>query len=378
MSFNKTVNYVQNTPVSLGYANEVSGTTGNVTAKITWNAKGGRLNAETINGVSANLGGQSCTPGFANTWFAEGTEAEVNDLLNGLIWYPKAYEDANIEQDFLTADREISEYQGELLLQCDFSDSANLIAEGQTVLISKGTPYAIYVEYLVTRVDSDLERIYVVLKDGYANNEAYNGGSYKNNPVLYSSKLCNDSREPYGYIIDAAIINPHGDYNIYVEIRDDVDLHDSGITKVKGSLFVKEPYFTERPPASYSSNGLNTWTPIPLGTVAQDDEQFISVQLLIKRAFNDPAFDGDDLTNKPSYVEDSSYACFNEVRVNGRISTAYPDGVVRWVFFGTPADCSIALQQLEIYSPPSNAKSFFIETRIVNGRARIYNDRGYD
>ncbi len=51
-------------------------------------------------------------------------------------------------------------------------------------------------------------------------------------------------------------------------------------------------------------------------------------------------------------------------------------GIIRWNFYGTPTDCNTALKQISYFRPASNLKDFIVETRIVNGKSRIFSSRG--
>lgn len=374
MAFTKTVNYVQNVPVALGYLDEVSGTTGDVTVTIKFNSKAGRLSTEDIGGVSSKIGGTGCALGGGNEWSVLGDIAEVNSLLNNLSWLPAAYDDANIQQNFLSEDREVATYRGEVVVETrNRNANAAFALQDKFKLNNSG----VITTYTVSAIETSNSnyRLYGTLDNGYGTADNY-GPDYKDIEI-YTTTLTDESDTLIDNITDYAIINPHGQYFLEIEVTDDNGVFSNDITTLNGSFFVKEPYFDVYPPLEVYSNGPDTWTPVNLGRVDQLDNERISIQVLFKRFDNDPSFDGDIATNTPSYVKDGSYGCVNNIRIDDRISESYEDGVVRWSFYGTPIQCTQALEQLQIYSPPV-AYEFLIETRIVNGRARIYNDRGYD
>ena len=368
MALTKTVNYTQETPQSLGYSAEITGTTGVVTAKIQYNGKMGRLNTGQYGSSYSFLHGDVLCDEVGNEWEIVGTEADVNAALNGLIWNPRTYPASAETQDAFTEHRAVGNEEGEVLFQVEDRISNFNLVVGDSFQVQTAI-------YTCTKIETTLsgKRIYGVLDLDYS------GTSTHLSPITYTSVLINLTGPlTIDNVIDYAIINPHGDSDINIQIYDDAGLHDSGITGLVGSLFVPEPYFLTDAPNTVQSLGDNVWVTFDMGTVAQSNNELISIQLLMKRFVADPLFDGDVPKNKPSYITDGSYGTFSVVQVANRKSRCLPGGIVQWEFYGTPAECNAALSRVRFKPPLNNDRDFYIERRIVNGRSRIYDDRGYN
>ena len=376
MALTKTVNYTQNVPQALGYSTEVTGTAGVVTAIIKFNARAGTLNVGTYGSSQSLVHGFTTEDGFGYTWEIVGTETDVNAAINNLEWIPRAYNDPAIEQNYISQDRSVSEYKGELMIEVEDRNNNFAFVLGDKFYINNTINDTMFT---VVAIEETLagKRLYGMWDDDYKMTEFSFGGI-----TPYLSTLKQEDGTLIDYIVDRAIINPHGRYELDIEIFDDGVSVDTGTTTIQGTLFVPEPQFSVSPPTSIpgvSTPTTSEWTPeLNLGTVTQSNNELISVQLLMKRDQNDPAFTGNFVKNSPSYISDSSYGEFSVVRVDDRQSKNDPGGVVRWEFYGTPAQCSTALSKVQFYQPKSNVKDFYLETRIVNGRTRISNSRGYN
>lgn len=437
MALTKTVNYTQEVPQSLGFTNEITGTTGTVTATLQYNNKMGTLKSS-VNKELTKIYGCDAIGGdwTGGTWEIIGTEAEVNAALNALTWIPKTYADAALEQDAHSEHREVTDHEGECLFQIE--DRFGLFGASG---IAIGDPFYVRTvgvdnefldktaQYICTKIETTLSqtRVYGVYALPYELEKAIGNKRVQNRHKLvkpYVSELIGpDGTTVIDFIIDYAIINPHGDSDISIDIFDDAVLHDSGIVSLVGSLFVPEPYWVTDPVAIVDGSPGSCSVEFNMGTVAQANDDLLAVQLLFKRHQNDPNFDGvvqDSnnpplVGNKPSYIMDNSYGIISTARVGNRTSENFvptedipavgktaagitydleagewykkPEipgkdaipgkgSIVRWEFYGTPAECNRALSKLRVYS--FNDSDFFIEARIVTGRSRIYRDRGYD
>ena len=180
---------------------------------------------------------------------------------------------------------------------------------------------------------------------------------------------------------------------------------ETGTITFVGSFFIAEPEFTTLPPTTISAATPNTWYGTDMGRIDQADGNYQSVQYLFKCLENDPMYLGvasyTSLPGYPSggtedeklqfvgdaiyakiekdfaaYVTNDAYGLMGRTQVNQRISSTYSNGVVRWNFYGTPEECNTAMQRSTYFRPPNFNKDFAIETRIVNGRTRIYSNRG--
>ena len=377
MALTKTVNYTQTIPQSLGFSSELTGTTGTVTATLTFNNKMGSLTTSYTT-VSSYLHGCGTQKERANVWTITGTEAEVNSALDGLTWYPRVYDDAAIVQDTASEHRTVTDHEGEALFQVEDRYSLFSFAVGDVFGVRTG---AEDVEYTCTAVETTLSghRIYGTVNEDYGRECEATTPPHKL-PVPYDSELLSLSPAlVIDNIVDYAIVNPHGDSEIDVVITDDTGTFATGTVTLDGSFFVPEPYFSVDPATTITDTMSDCSDPVAMGEITQANNEYVTVQLLFKRHQNDPDFDGDVSKNKPSYITDDSYGMINQAKVDNRVSQSYDTGIVRWEFYGTPDQCTKALANIRVIDPPCSAsEDFYIETRIVNGRARIYHERGYN
>ena len=347
---------------------------GTVTAKIQFNNKMGRLKVGAYGSSESFIYGNGTCAGLGNNWEISGTSTDVNAALDDLVWYPRTYDDAAIAQNHLSIDRTVTDHKGEVLVEVEDRGGNFSFAVGDDYAIYNG---ADYINFICTKVETTLsgKRIYGVLVDEYD----LTSDPFTTVPMHTSQLVQLTPTLVIDNIVDYAIINPHGDSNLVIEILDGAVQHATGTTTLDGALFSPEPYFTTPPPTTIVGVGGDAWTVgTSFGEVAQANNEMITVQLLLKRDQNDPLFDGDVPTNKPSYITDESYGVFSIARVNDRQARCISDsGEVRWEFYGTPSQVNSALKYLQFYQV-APYKDFYIETRLITGRSRIYNNRGYN
>ena len=347
---------------------------GNVTAKIDYNNKMGRLKTGIYGSSESFIHGDATCAGLGRHWEISGTATDVNAALDDLVWYPRTYDAGAITQDHLAIDRDPGDHKGEILVEVEDRASNFSFAVGDDYAIYNG---AGYINLICTKVETTLsgKRIYGVLVDEYD----LTSDPFTTVPMYTSQLVSLTPTLVIDNIVDYAIVNPHGDSDLVIEILDDAVQHSTGTTTLEGALLVPEPYFTTAPPTTIAGVGGDVWTTaVSFGEVAQVNNEMITIQLLLKRDQNDPLFDGDVVINKPSYITDESYGVFSIARVNDRQARCISEaGEVRWEFYGTPAQCNSALKYLQFYQK-TPYKDFYIETRLITGRSRIYNHRGYN
>lgn len=378
MALTKTINYIQQQPISLGYTTEINGASGVVKVTILYNGKMGRLTVGAAGVTASMLSGCAAEEGYAGRWTVEGTQNDVNTALNALSWIPKVYDDVAIVQTYDTEFREYADFKGEV--QLEISDRLGNFAfvVGDTFKIVD--PVSGTSIYTTTRVDTTLTagaRIWGTLDDDYLISDA-SGSPYKT-ITPGSATLLDENDLIIDYISDYGIVNAAGKTLLEVTVTENGGSPFSTDTvTMDGSFLAKEPYFSVAPPVSIVGGTYECyrWTyDLDLGTIAQDDNQIITVQLLMKRSENDPLFDGDIEKDKPSYIADTTYGAFSTVRLQDRQSKFYPDEIVRWEIMGKPADCNLALKQIQFYEP-AVVRDFLIEVRIISSRTRISNSKG--
>lgn len=356
MSLTKTVNYTQGVRQSLGFNDELSGLSGEVRAVITFNPRAGRLNTGTYGAAQSVLSGRSPEANYADTWEIVGSQADVNAALNALQWFPRAYDAPNAPQDVKSADRDVGDSRGERVWQLHPDELPHSYLPGDTIADN----------WTVTRDFNDGERIGVIYNKDYAlaDRGYVTGVGYETVPSEIK-------------IVDDYIIQPSGNYFLDIIVYEDETIVETGQVTLSGTLFVQEPVFDVEPPGELFGSGLYEWTNgLNLAEISQPNNELVYVQLLQKRHFNDLDFEGNLDQGVADYIEDESYGLFNEVLVDNRVSETYPDGAVRWQFYGTPEQCIAALKQVRYFD--ASQKDFFLETRIVtdSGRIRISHTRG--
>jgi hypothetical protein len=365
MSLTKNVNYIQNIPTSLGYNNEISGATGLVEVFMRFNPVAGKVVTESFRPSSLLTeicdDGASTEPPTFNILNISGTQGEVNEILNSAQWSPGVFPSYNKEQDPIAVNREYDDFNGELLVETTLPGS---FAIGDTFKLVGATT----TEFIVSRVETTKSqyRVWGIPVEGQ---------KIPSDIAPYDYSLMTEDDVLVDYIVDFAISNPAGTFPIEITATHNNGVAlTSGITTVVGDFFVGEPYFSTKPPPEIVPDG-GEWFQLNLGEVTQPDNDMVEVQILMKKFPLDPTFDGDELKNKPSYITDNSYACLSTVQVlTNRGVLGKPGEEVRWRFYGTPAECNAALSSIRMKL--TTDKEFLMETRVINGRSRIYNTRG--
>ena len=201
-----------------------------------------------------------------------------------------------------------------------------------------------------------------------------------------------------GWIVDYSFNNAIGKYDIVVTVDEEPNVN--GTTTALGSLYSNRPVLSNVKTEISSPGRWMFSDDLNISTVNDDDNAQLTIQLLLKRHANDPAFDGDERIGKPSYITDNSYAEFTEVRIGNRISSVYSNTAVRWEFFGTIEECNEALKQVRLIDKKGGSPScvfpddptypgtpetgddwtldYFIEVRAIDGWTRTFNTRGYN
>lgn len=377
MALTKTVTYTQTQPVSLGFANEVVGTTGTVTVNIDYLVGMGKLSTGTYGASKSVASGIANYTGNSGKWTITGTLADVNAALNDLKWQPRTYPDANIVQD-PRAPRAYTDYNGELVLE--IYDPTDFIGQNalsfSQLTFPDATGASLEITRLVAGAVANTWLVHCIVKgrdlvDGFSQNSKLT----RNTTTFRYASTSNGS--VYFPIFDYSFQNPVGESNLAISVLDDGSVHDSGTVSLTGEYLVPMPTFTQNPPATLTYSAF--MNNIGMGTVANSTNELIGVQLLAKRYPSDPTFDGDVATNTPSYITDNTYIKFGNVTIDNRSSKTFDDGLIRWEFYGTPSQCSQALEEVSgITTKYNNTTSydFFLETRIITSKARVNYSRG--
>ena len=428
MAFNTTINFTQNVPVSLGLNNYFAPTPArNVTASfILDSVNQGGLNFATIDipevpGASIITGRAAVNSSASGTISITGDVAAVNTCLNGCMFKTISYSVEEINQEILAIDRELGNYKGEMLVQIPPGSDISTLAIGTPVTFSTISVFTdpatenLY-RFTITKIDtvSSGIRIWMIYNRDYNLSDTVTGSVYNrvniNKAVTTWPVNCflqTLDEVNIGPVIDLAFGNAQGTLQFGFRSVDGATTVDNTFIMV-GKPQIAEPTFTQLPPATFPAPLSNTWYQLPrMGIVAQPDNNYISVQLLIKTLDNDPQylevfsydslpgypktgteieklqFVGDLIHAKaalsiPQYYKGLNYGLFGDSQVDQRASVSYPnqEQEVRWSFFGTPAECNTALARIFYWRLTGNTKDFEIETRIITAKSRIYNTRG--
>jgi hypothetical protein len=404
MTITRTINYTQNIPVTMGFSNVVTSSSAASVYLDFWNAGGDSKMGSIYFDDAASTGVNISYIGVSTD--LTGTQAALNTCLNSAFFRNHFYEAETVEQDLLSQDRaKPSDCHGELQIQIA-PDCAHGLSVGNYCRVATSTGVNTN-RYLVTKIDSTNSsiRIWLTFRGDYANNDVYYASSYKSVAIgYYLQTLASVNITP---IIDVSYNNPHGDFDITMSVFNSAGTQlDTGTINFVGSFFIVEPTFTTQPSSSISAPTPETTYMFNLGaSIAQADNNYQSIQLLMKLYANDPAylgvtaytslpgypsagttaaqlqFIGEAINAKaklstPVYISDNSLGQFGDVQVNQRISSSPTSGVVRWHFYGLPSECNAAVSKMNYFRPVNIIKDFKIETRIVNGRTRIYSERG--
>jgi hypothetical protein len=361
----------------------------------------GSIYFDEIAGVSVIYSGISTDPSIFRGITLTGTQADLNTCLNTAYYKNHFYSAELVEQDLLSQNRTLpADCKGEVQIEISPDCVHGLNVGAACRLPNAG-------RYLVTKIDSTNSaiRMWLSFRGDYSQNDVYYASAYKV-PVIghYLQTINSVNITP---IIDISYNNPHGDYNVTMTVYDSAGTAiDSGVISFVGSFFIAEPYFSTQPSSALALVTPDANYTFNLGSViAQADNNYQSLQLLLKYYENDPTylgvtahtslpgypsggtadaqlqFIGDAINAKakmstPAYVIDNTMGQFGNVQVDVRISSSPSSGVVRWHFYGTPAECNNATNRMTYYRPVGVSKDLKLETRIVNGRTRIYSARG--
>lgn len=431
MPITRTINYTQNVPITLGFGAAYLNPSPSRTVRVLFSfnntlsdSKMGKVTFPVVAGVKQFYGQTSPDDNIVGNIYIEGEVSAVNTALDGAMFVNHYYEAENLAQDFLSQDRALpTDYRGEMQIQIN-KDVVHGLSVGSFCRISTVSANPnLSGQFLVTAIDATNSgtRLWLSFRGGWNTDEIYFGGSYKNVGVTKDNAgnaaqtgsvtkaytpyyLQTTSSVNIAPINDVSFINPHGTFDSLVSVIEGTTTVESGTITYVGDFFIAEPSFVT-PPAASISYAAQTWTnSLGMGVIEQADDNYQSVQLLIKALENDPnylnissytllagypsggtldeqlAFIGAAIEAKaskdiPRYIIDHTYGLFGTVQVGERISAVYSTGPVRWSFYGTPDDCNEALLRTTYYGY-SATKDFNVETRIVNGRTRIYSQRG--
>lgn len=394
MAFTKTINYTQNVPVSLGFNNYLTGAAAQVRFNFSdpqGDANMGSIDFGVTTGITKLDTGRSPDEIINNDIFISGTLSALNACLNSATFVNHYYEAENITQDYLSLNRTLpGDYRGEVEV---------MIAPGAVHGLSVGSICRIEGagRHLVTKIQSDAfgTRLWLIFRFNYQMDDNYYSGLRKN--VAIGKQLQTDGSVNISPIIDISFANPRGQFVVPVTIFDSTGVTiDTGTITFIGSAFVAEPVFVTNPADTYSTSTLeSSYTLTNFGSISQANDNYQSVQILLKLYENDPLYSGNTYTgsdiaqlqtlgnaidakaktNAAVYIQNNTDFLLNKVQVDDRVSSTPTAGVVRWHFYGTPAECNVALSKIGFWRY-TNPKDINAELRVVNGRTRIYNSRG--
>lgn len=394
MAFTKTINYTQNVPVSLGFSNFLTGAAAQV--RFSFNDPSGDANMGSIDfavttGITKLDTGRSPDELINNDIYISGSLADLNACLNSATFVNHYYEAENLTQDYLSLDRSLpADHRGEVEI---------MIAPGSVHGLTVGSICRIEScgRFLVTKIQSDAfgTRMWLIFRYVYQFDDTYYNSARKN--IAIGKQLQTEGSVSISPIIDIAYANPRGQFVIPVTIFNSSGASiDTGTITFIGSPFVAEPVFVTNPAATYSTSTLESnYTLTNFGSISQASNNYQSVQVLLKLYENDPLYSGNTYTgtditqlqalgnaidtkaktNAAVYIQTNTEFSLNKVQVDDRVSSTPAAGYVRWHFYGTPAECNVALSKVGFYRH-TNPKDINAELRIVNGRTRIYNSRG--
>ncbi len=404
MAITRTINYTQNVPESLGFASYLNPSPSrNVKVVFDFNstsadAKMGTIKFPTVTGVTQSYSTNSTGQTIFTEVSIEGPVAAINTALDGAEFVNHFYEAETVEQDFLSLDRATpTDLQGELQIQIN-EDIVHGLSIGSFCRISTVSGNGgVDGRYLVTAIDGSNSptRFWLVYRGDYGIDDEYYGGTFKTVNSGATCVLQNTSSGTIAAINDISYSNPHGNFSVTMSVTEGVTTVDSGTISFVGSFFISEPQFSTG--GSDFTQTAGQWTSdIDLGTISQADDNYQSLQLLIKYFPNDPRFlgvadyssfggnwsaiaaaiDAVVQLDKGVYVTDHTKGKFGSIQTGTRSSANYDTGEVRWSYYDTPDNINDALAKMSFFATPSATSELNIETRIVNGRTRIYRNRG--
>ncbi len=429
MTFSRTVNYTQNVPVDIAWASYMAATPPrNVIVAFDFgttlaDSKVGTIVVPETSGVTVISGQLSADDLISGQTRVSGDITAVQTALNGSKFQSLFYDIENTSQDFLTQNRTVGDHKGEMLIQINPSISHGLSVGSFLFISTTIGPATVTKQFQVTKLDSSssANRIWSTFRGGYGTYDAYYSSGYsvvnicadtagnatQSSPATKTYTPCylqNSSGVNIAPIIDLAYCNPHGDISISCFVTDGTT--ETNTYNFNGSFFTAEPVFLTDATATVSATSADTWSSaLNFGTMSQPDDNFESIQLLIKCLDNDPMylnvttytnlasypsggtssdqllFIGDKINEKaaldiPRYIEDTSYGLFGKVQIGERVSATPTTGLVRWHYYDIASNCSTALSRISYFRPAANLKDFAVERRIVDGKHRIYSNRG--
>lgn len=408
MAITRTVNYTQNVIASLGFVDVLNQPGGEIlTVKFgfdstTADSKMGSFYFDETAGVTQTYKSYSSDQFRFPQIILTGTTAALNTCLNTGTFKNHYYECENLTQDFLSQNRSLGDYRGELMIQIS-PDYVHGLSVGSEIRTTANSG-----RYKVTKIDdvNSPTRIWLMARTETKLDESYFGNRYSVDLIgQYITSV--SSTTPLTPILDQAYCNPHGDFTVDMTVFGNTGAEvDSGVITMSGRFFVNEPYFSTLPPTTVAAavpDGLYT---LDMGRIAQADNNYQSVQILFKYCENDPmylgvasysllsgyptngtqdaqaqfigaAIESRAKVGTPAYITSGEVGNLGIVQLGERIATVnMTSGLVRWHFYGTPDECNEALSKVTYYRLQDVTKDFVAETRIVNGKTRIYNTRG--
>ena len=413
MAFNRPLNYIQNVPTNMGFSNLFAGTPSR-TVSVVFNmiphspgtAKMGRIIFPITDGLTIDESKRNLNNPWHSQYTITGNVTDINVALNAAEYVSHYYAIDDTSQSFLLVDRTVGDYRGELCIQVTDDTDLSSILEDSFIRLSTHTPQAYYI---VTRVDNRpfQKRIWCMFGKDYALDDLMNGSQYKKAAIgMYVQNYSTGAN--IALVTDISYQNPYGNYYIYVNTIDGTT--EQNTLKLVGAPYIDEPSFLTEPIASVPASATDTWHDIgteaaPWASIAQPANNFVSLQLMIKILESDPKYLGVDaytsLPGYPSggtvddqllfigdaintaatpgkaiYITDHTYGIFGDVQIDARTSVTNVYSEVKWVFYGIPADCNVALKRLTYFRPSGLTKDVGVETRLVTNRSRIYRNRG--
>lgn len=419
MPFTRNINYTQNVPVSLGFVvshfNPSPSRT--VTARFVLDQYypcGGQMGYVSIPddpALTIQSGRSAVNSSGSASLVITGPVANVNAALAAATWVSRAYDIEDVDQDVMALDRSVGNYQGEMQIQLPANVDTTALVVGNQLRFSTipgtGTSY----QFTITKVDftNIPVRVWCIFNRDYNLADLHLANTYKTVKITTSTTSTCFAQTVGGVnigpVIDMSFSNAQGYISILFREEDGGTV--DNIINLNGSPLMAEPVFTTSPATSTSASSTNTWYNLSsIGQISQADNNFQSIQILVKALENDPnyldvtdytslpgypssgtdiqkaQFIGDAIDAKaslciPKYITDNSYGTFGDGQVNDRASVSTTaTGHVRWSYYDTPAGINANASRVYYYRPAGFIKDFKIEVRIVNGRTRIYSSRG--
>lgn len=374
MALTKTVTYTQTQPQSLGFNNEISGTSGTVTVNIQYLPAMGRPKLGTYGASTSEIKGLASYVDNKSRWTITGTQSDVNTALNDLDWLPRVYADGLIKQD-PRQEPQYQEYDGEFILYIkDDDDLIATLSDQRIQIILKDQGDTELLDDFFYFTETLKENGIYKLTGFFEGRHLHDGDKIKDFVKNLSTVKIGATELP---IFDFIIRNPASQTDLEINVLDDGSLHDSGILTLVGELAIAEPAidFVNIPNFEDLTRYMDSFN---FATVSHPNDEVIGVQLLAKRYPSDPSFSGSVTTNKADYIEDNSYIMFDNVSVGRLTSKTYESDKIRWEFYGTPNECNQALGELCAISfgYHTDPRDFILEMRILSSNSKITDSKG--